>query len=227
MSTKRFDVRRWLKKTSLYEWLRYSAAYDIYSSVRQRQRYAKWERAGKPVPPPPRAKHLIVQEVAQRHACKILVETGTYRGDMVRACLDKFDQIYTIELNEQLASRAQKRFAKNAKVKVIQGDSSKELRNVLQQIDKPALFWLDAHFTVRVSSDIEGRGDKETAIVEELRHIAEHDRSHSHVILIDDARCFGAWDDYPSLDAVRDWARNAGYSSFEIVDDVIRIGAKN
>ena len=41
---------------------------------------------------------------------KILVETGTYRGDMLDAMKDSFDTLYSIELSKELYDLARSRF---------------------------------------------------------------------------------------------------------------------
>ena len=45
---------------------------------------------------------------------RTFVETGTYRGDMVEAVKKEFDKIYSIEIGQELAVSAQKRFANTA-----------------------------------------------------------------------------------------------------------------
>jgi hypothetical protein len=69
----------------------------------------------------------------------------------------------------------------------------------VRRIDQPALFYLDGHY----SGGITARAAKDTPIYEELSHIFEHDPRH--VIVIDDARCFGRDPDYPSLHELREF----------------------
>ena len=62
----------------------------------------------------------------------------------------------------------------------------------------PALFWLDGHY----SHGVTARGAQDTPILQELTAILA-DTRFDHCLLLDDARAFGDWQDYPTLDAVR------------------------
>jgi hypothetical protein len=148
-----------------------------------------------------------------------LVETGTNRGHTVAASLGTFDIIYSIELLDELFDYCQRRFARRKKVRLRCGDSVSELPRILSELNEPALFWLDAHY----SGEGTARGEQDTPIMRELQAISEH-HIQAHVILIDDARCFDGRNDYPTLEsclalAARLWP--AHRSSVE--DDVIRI----
>lgn len=62
----------------------------------------KWERSGRPVPPPYTVKRRMILEFARRFGCRVLVETGTYRGDTPWTLRHEFDRLYSIELFEPL-----------------------------------------------------------------------------------------------------------------------------
>jgi hypothetical protein len=140
-------------------------------------------------------------------------------GDMVYAVRDNFDAIYSIELDAELCRNAQKRFAKQRNIMIFQGDSGAILGEILASIKLPCLFWLDGHY----SAGITARGSSETPIKKELRHISGHSHKRSHIILVDDARCFTGEGDYPSIRSLRDWAANEGFDRFEVRDDIVRI----
>ena len=53
----------------------------------------------------------------------LLIETGTYYGDMIQAQLENFDYIISIELGYDLFCKAVKRFENNKNVLIINGDS--------------------------------------------------------------------------------------------------------
>jgi hypothetical protein len=178
----------------------------------------KWKTGATGFPP-----HIIKQRTlrsyAKKHHLSILVETGTYYGDMVAAMQRVFDRIYTIELSTDLYERAKLRFAAHESIEVINGDSGVELEKLLPRIDRPALFWLDGHY----SGGETVRGERDTPIFEELRHIlGAPDRGH--VIIIDDARLFGKDPGYPALEDLKKIVYSLRKNSeIHVADDMIRI----
>jgi hypothetical protein len=76
----------------------------------------QWRLAGRPVPPPPLVKQAIIKEHQQRFGLRVLVETGTFAGEMIHAVVDRFDRIYSIELDPGWHARAVARFAKQSHV---------------------------------------------------------------------------------------------------------------
>jgi len=145
------------------------------------------------IPPPHISKFKTLINCSRRHNLSILIETGTFEGEMVRKCRRHFRQIWTIELDEHLAKKAEQRFFKFINIHVVHGESSLELSRVLQSIKKPALFWLDAHY----SGGKTAKGITETPLLGELQIIGAHEIK-CHVILIDDVRYFGQGD-YPAI----------------------------
>jgi hypothetical protein len=182
--------------------------------------HREWIRKGRPEPPSHIFKQGVVKEYAGRHGLKVFVETGTYLGDMVYATRDVFDELYSIELNPKFFEIARRRFARDPRVTIVHGDSGEALGEVLARITVPCLFWLDGHYT---SGKYAIKGDRETPIEKELRHIAGHPLKSSHVILIDDARDYTGTGDYPSLETLREWATREGFGRFEVEGDVVRI----
>lgn len=183
-------------------------------------RYYRWLLGGKPVPPPHLAKQLVIEDFARRYRLNVFVETGTYLGDMVWTLRNIFKRLYSIELSDDLYRKAKSRFQRCQNVTLLNGDSGELIKDALAEINEPALFWLDGHY----SGGITARGTLETPIKAELKHIFNHSFSGQHVILIDDARCFGAGD-YPSIESMKDWAASRGYRHFKVIDDIIRIYA--
>ena len=167
---------------------------------KQKIQLVEWERRGRPVPPPHIVKQRTIRSFAERFGLKILVETGTYYGDMVEAMKGHFRQIYSIELSEELYEKAKKRFDGEGSIQIIHGDSGIELGNLVERIDHPALFWLDGHYSAGVTA----RGDKDTPIYEELTQIFKIQHS-GHVVIIDDARCFGTDPAYPTIEELSDF----------------------
>lgn len=186
---------------------------------RSERELIEWERSGRPVPPPHIVKQRTLRSFAKKFGLKILVETGTLHGDMVEAMKRDFDQIYSIELSKELYEKVRKRFKNEGKIKLIHGDSGIELGNLIDKIDQPALFWLDGHYSAGKTA----RGDKDTPIYEELAHIF-NTQDRGHVIIIDDARCFGADPAYPCIEKLSDFIKSKKPdTNIAVDDDSIRI----
>ncbi|MBU0663915.1 MAG: hypothetical protein KJ990_05145 [Proteobacteria bacterium] len=178
-----------------------------------------WEEQGRPSPPPHLLKQKALLRYAQKYDLKILIETGTFNGDMVEAMKASFDKIFSIELSRELFEKAKFRFKSQQNVTIIHGDSGKELKKLMQTIDQPALFWLDGHY----SGGETALGEKETPIFEELECILS-EQVLEHVIVIDDARLFNEDQSYPSLDSLKEKVLSRRSDvAIEIKDDSIRI----
>lgn len=171
---------------------------------------------------PHRIKQLTLRTYARQHGLRTLVETGTYRGDMVWALRRDFDELYSVELDLTLCERAQRRLARCRHVHIYQGDSAHVLPDILGRLNAPALFWLDGHFSGGVSA----RGAETTPIRAELHHILSS-AYRSNIILIDDARLFNGSDDYPSVDELFRQVNAAHRDlALAIANDVIRISPR-
>ena len=203
-----------ITKTPLYDSLR-----NLVIRRRELKQLADWERNGRPIPPPHIVKQQTLKTISKRYGLKILVETGTYYGDMVEAMKDVFNQLYSIELSTELYKKAKKRFKGEKHIELICGDSGLELMNLMSKIDQPTLFWLDGHYSAGVTA----KGEKDTPIYEELNHIL-NSTDKGHVIIIDDARCFGADPNYPSIKELCDFIKSKR-ANLDIViqDDCIRV----
>jgi hypothetical protein len=189
------------------------------SERRRRQKLREWEAQGRSGPPPSSVKHEIIRDYGRRFALGTFVETGTFRGGTVVAVRAGFRRIVTVELDEILWAQARRRLARFPHVTVLHGDSAELLPALLPEIAEPTLFWLDAHY----SEGVTARSSQDTPIRQELAAILGH-RVKGHVILIDDAREFGADPAYPTLVELEAYARTHDAALvFEVRDDVIRI----
>jgi hypothetical protein len=189
--------------------------------VRRREQriLSKWAAGGRRQPPPPEFKQALIRGLGRSHGLRVLVETGTFLGNTVAANLDAFQVIHSIELSEEFYRRARRRFAQFPKVRLWHGDSTYVLASILGDIDEPAVFWLDAHF----SGTGTARGASDTPIGAELQIIARHPVKR-HLILIDDARCFDGTNSYPTIDECRVLATQLWPDHrFVVEDDIIRI----
>lgn len=187
-------------------------------AIIEKNQLIKWEKHGRPVPPPHRIKQLVIEQYQKKHNISILIETGTYMGDMVKAQLKNFKTIYSIELGKDLWGKAVKLFEKDKHVNIIQGDSGKVFLDLIPKINEKAIFWLDGHY----SAGITAKGEKDCPIYEELNGI--FNSRFQHILLIDDARCFNGEGDYPTIERLSEYILSKySKSNIEIKDDIIRI----
>ncbi len=161
--------------------LRRTPFYSTVKSLGHYPDYWYWILRGKPQRSPHLLKQRTVREYGKKFGLRILIETGTYYGEMVSAMKSRFDAISSVEFSPELAARAAKEFAKYSHIKIIQGDSQTALPELLKSLEKPALFWLDAGY-YGWSGEV---GDKKRLGVE-LDAILRH-KINGHVILMDDA----------------------------------------
>jgi hypothetical protein len=197
----------------------YQVHKKIKEAISARKKVLLWKIKGRPIPPPHVVKQEAVKDYARRFNVRILIETGTFMGEMIDAVLNTFDEIISIEFDSALALRAQKKFSAHSHVRIIQGDSGKVLPEIVAGINKPCLFWLDAHY----SGGVTAKSDLETPVVRELSVLLEHP-CPDHVIFIDDAREFTGQNNYPLLDEVRNLiAAKRPELVMQVRDDIIRI----
>jgi hypothetical protein len=177
-----------------------------------------WKLNHKKTLTPHKIKQSHISQTAQKYNLKILVETGTYRGDMVYAQLKNFETIYSIELDKSLWAKAVIRFNNYKNVQILNGDSGKVLSEVVPKLDFKSLFWLDGHY----SGGITAKGELNCPIFEELSNILNS--SLNHFIIIDDARLFIGLDDYPTIEELKKYVINLKQNaSLFVLDDLIFI----
>ncbi|MEA3442245.1 MAG: hypothetical protein U9R04_01975 [Chloroflexota bacterium] len=153
----------------------------------------------------------------------VFIETGTYLGHTVKAVKNNFQDIYSIELNDDLFVRANRMFSKFSHIHIIHGDSSRVLPELLPSICGECLFWLDAHYWGGVTGELALK----SPVTQELGAIRNHPIK-GHVILIDDARLFKGQDGWPALQEVFALLRRINpYYAVEVKDDIIRAYIKN
>lgn len=189
-------------------WLRYRLDEEL----------GRWKRKQQTTFP-----HLLKQrtvlDYASASGARTFIETGTYFGLMLQACLDRFDRLISVEIEPHFYNRARKVFRHEPSVTILQGDSAKLLPELLGTIESPCLFWLDAHY----SGGLTGRADLETPIRRELEAIVGH--SQRHTVLIDDAHCFDGTHDYPEVGWIEKVSMESGYS-MTLADNIIRMVAR-
>ena len=84
---------------------------------------------------------------------RIAVETGTLFGDSALKLNRYFPEVYTIEINRGLFEKAVTLLKNHTGIKVLFGDSQVVLKELVQKLQGPCLFYLDAHFSGDRSTD--------------------------------------------------------------------------
>jgi len=178
----------------------------------------EWKELDCPNPPPHIVKQLAIKEYQAEYQYNIMIETGTYLGQMIEAQKGIFKQVFSIELSQDLFEKAQKRFKNDSNVTIVQGDSGKVMGKVLEKISEPAIFWLDGHY----SSGVTAKGDTDCPIFGELSAIFNATKLN-HIFLIDDARFFNGEGDYPTIEELSEFIKkyNSNYK-LEVKHDILR-----
>jgi|TARA_R110000868_G_scaffold411065_1_gene701659 hypothetical protein len=114
------------------------------------------------------------------------VETGTYMGETILRFIDDFEKSYTIELSENFFNQFNEKDYNRDKLKSILGDSSKKLKEVIDEIYGNTIFFLDGHFSQCGTA----KGEKDVPLFEELE-ILNNFFKYECLIIIDDLRLFG------------------------------------
>ncbi len=161
---------------------------------------------------------MVIGSYLKRFSINSFVETGTNLGDTLGYFARKGIWCTSIELSKDLYQAACTVFKARRNVRLVQGDSSQRLPELLEEIDKPVLFWLDGHY----SSGLTASAKIHTPISAELKAILDHPIKQ-HVILIDDARYFDGANDYPHLDDLLRVIREDGSYGVEVSTDIIRL----
>lgn len=197
-----------------------STIYTKFKIVRSRKIIQNnWIKEGKPIPPPTKVKHLIIEEYRKKSNLCSFVETGTFKGETTFVQSFYFKSCYTIELSTELYRLATEKFKSFPNVHLYHGDSAILLGEIVPILSEPALFWLDGHY----SEGETAKGDLNTPIMKELE-IVIGDKRFKHLILIDDARDFIGKNDYPTINSLKEYVAKLNPSAkFTVVDDIIRI----
>jgi len=217
--------------------------YGVYKSLGHYPDYWYWKLRGEPIRSPHLLKQRTVRDYAQRYGLRVLVETGTYYGEMVEAMKGRFAEIYSVEFDSQLAQRAAKKFARWPHIHILEGDSQKVVPELLKSLKEPTLFWLDAGYygwaglhgnEKRLTSEIEAvlrhsppgpsnKGLSNSSLSTPSLSTPSHP-APQHVILMDDARGLNGLNGSPTVPELKQRieAEFPG-RGFEVKYDILRI----
>jgi len=153
------------------------------------------------------------------------VETGTFQGGTTIWASGIFKRVYTVEYSRVLYEAALKRLSIYQNIKCLFGSSPTQLPDILNQLNSPAIFWLDAHWC---GGSTYGVGD-ECPLLDEISLIIQ--QRENHIILIDDARLFLkppskllSGDQWPGMDEIVGLlSKRTGFYTFSCEDVIVSI----
>ncbi len=159
---------------------------------------------------------------------KVFIETGTYKAQTSVWASKRFDIVYTVEASKKLYNEAVEQYGNIRNIKFMCGISKESLREIINEIDTQAVFWLDAHW-----SGVETFGsDDRCPLLDELGLITKEDVKH--YILIDDARLFMCpppmphnIDAWPDISQIIIHLTDTGYKIFIHEDVIIAVPKEN
>lgn len=179
--------------------------------------HLQWVIAGRCIPAPPLVKQHILKQYQDRFRLGTIVETGTFTGETVEAFRSRSARVISIELEPALHAAARRRFASAANVTLMQGNSTALLPGILDELETPALFWLDGHYAGGGTA-----GDGNSPLLQEVRAMLARP-SRGDVILIDDARQLTGKKGYVALDDLVALIRSERpRANVTVMDDIIR-----
>jgi len=88
----------------------------------------------------------VVEELQRQFDLSYFVETGTGGGDTSEIAASRFDKIFTCEIDSELVDVATRLLSSYSNVRIYNKPSVTFLREVKPELDKPTLYWLDAHW---------------------------------------------------------------------------------
>jgi hypothetical protein len=97
--------------------------------------------------------------------------------------------VFSVETDYTLFSKARDRFIGNYGVNILFGASEEFMPGILASLLDRAVFWLDAH-----AQENYAHGSHLVPLIQELVIISKGKMPHNHTLMIDDMRCVGkAW----------------------------------
>lgn len=136
---------------------------------------------------------VLIRQILSRHdgrysGIDTFVETGTRLGSTAFIMSRLFREVHTIELSEDLFNEARSRF-KNEPINFHLGDSAEVLPRLAEEIDRPAVFFLDAHWYIDDKLRSKIASDNPFPLWKEIEVLKA--RPYADVIIVDDVHSFG------------------------------------
>lgn len=136
-----------------------------------------------------------------------VVETGTAQGVTTGVLAAHFKKVWTIELREEYYNTARVTLKDIKNVKMVKGSSAQKLLDVIKQVNAPAVYYLDGHYSGPGTGQDFNIQTPDTPILVEMEALSRS--KYNNVVIIDDARLFKGqeWNDhrfaqYPDLETL-------------------------
>lgn len=91
---------------------------------------------------------LIANEILKlknKHNIKIAFETGVYLGKTTKWFSENFEKVFAFEINNDYIQQA-KNYCNNDNINYILGNSADTLQEIVDTVEEPSIFYLDAHW---------------------------------------------------------------------------------
>jgi hypothetical protein len=161
---------------------------------------------------------MYIKNLLQRYSFKIAIESGTYLGKTSKILKKHCENVYSIEINEDLFNFCKSKYKKK-NINFILGDSGKILKNLVQHIMPNTFIFLDGH----TSGGITGYGSSVTPLKLELEILGKATSLQYCLILIDDSQSLVGENDYPNFSEIVQFCEKHGMELYEHKYGIIKI----
>ena len=133
---------------------------------------------------------LDINYFKQKYNLDVFIETGIGKGDGIAYAKNfDFNEIISIEIIESQVILMRDVFKNDSRIKILHGETTQILTNILNEINGNIFFWLDAHFP-GADIGLSGFADEKNENIRlplplELNTIKEY-RSGKDVVVFDD-----------------------------------------
>lgn len=150
----------------------------------------------------------LVKSLSKKYKLKVLIETGTFAGESALWAEGEGFIVHTVEVSKDRWENLDNTFSGKENIHLYRGNSTVMLEEILGELKKPALIFLDAH-----SLDL----NHEPPVLKEIEVIGKC--KTKHIVMIDDARLFGMGN-WPIIQTVIDALKSTGRTCY-VFEDVI------
>ncbi len=165
----------------------------------------------------------LMLQLKRKYTLEDFIETGTYRGGTALWAAAHFARVTTIEFSRALYEDMRAQHSGIHNINCIFGDSREALKTILPKLDRPAMLWLDSHWS---GGRTYGEHD-ECPLLGEIEALTSS--AQTHFLFIDDARLFASppprphrIEQWPTIDRVLGALKSAGPGYYiVIIEDVI------